>query len=410
MGLAILAVGHLEAVLVVVTPLAALPLTLPAGTRKSYAGVAYALVAAGAADGSDAPERRMGLAWAHVGERLLLATSERALKLTLDEIQAGRGFGPGLAGFVAMELNLDALRKDRYFQREFLFPQGPEQGRIQVALRQEAGHLVEVREGRGEPRGSVFSFSAPGHAAAGWEPEGPSFWPAFRRGLLEPIPSLSETPVAALATLPAATQAGPQDRYAVDFTKPLAVAGATPWEAGELGAWKALLARQPVPSWGYWLSSDGVRRLVFRWPQALDGAFLECCRVTAARRCGRASVVRVGDSQEIQVGPGLPALALRRAGGFLWLALAAKDLKEVPVPQPASGVIRWAKVNLGAVRAEGARWAKIEGPARPEQVRPFSDRVLGLLGWMPSTTAIAVERRQTASGWSERVTFGQGAP
>jgi hypothetical protein len=38
-------------------------------------------------------------------------------------------------------------------------------------------------------------------------------------------------------------------------------------------------------------------------------------------------------------------------------------------------------------------------------VRPLSDQVLGLLGWMPSVRAIAVERRRTADGWEERVVF-----
>jgi hypothetical protein len=39
-------------------------------------------------------------------------------------------------------------------------------------------------------------------------------------------------------------------------------------------------------------------------------------------------------------------------------------------------------------------------------VRPFSDRLLGLLGWMPATRVLSLERRQTATGWSERLVFG----
>jgi hypothetical protein len=62
------------------------------------------------------------------------------------------------------------------------------------------------------------------------------------------------------------------------------------------------------------------------------------------------------------------------------------------------------------VRAEGGRWQKAEGPASPERIRPFSDRVLGLLGWMPKTRSFSVERRKTAQGWTERVVFGQAAP
>jgi hypothetical protein len=68
--------------------------------------------------------------------------------------------------------------------------------------------------------------------------------------------------------------------------------------------------------------------------------------------------------------------------------------------------VRWARLDLRAVRAQGDRWARAEGPAAPERVRPFSDRILGLLGWMPSTNTLALERRQTATGWSERLAFG----
>ena len=67
--------------------------------------------------------------------------------------------------------------------------------------------------------------------------------------------------------------------------------------------------------------------------------------------------------------------------------------------------MRWARVDLGAARAEAERWGRVEGPAAPERVRAFSDRVLGLLGWMPSVRAISVERRQGEAGWTERVTF-----
>lgn len=400
-ALAILEAGHLEAVAVLET---GLPATLPPGTPKTHGGVAYALVTPGAPDAGADPARRMGLAWARMGDRLLLATSERALLLAIDEAQSGRTFAPALTGLVCMELDLDALRRDRYFRREFLWPAGPEKGRVHAALRQEGGALVEVREGAGEPRGSVYTFEAPGQAAAGWEPEGEPFWPAFRRGLLEPIPSPAEAPVPLVVPLPAVSEAQ-TDRYAVNFTRPKALPGAPPWEEGDLAGWKALLSRQPVSSWGWWLGTDGVRRLVVTWPQALDADFLACCRATVARRAGPPSVVRTGDLTEVQVGPALPALALRRAGAFLWLGPSAQALRELPAPTKAEGLIRWAKVSLGAVRAEGTRWVKVEGPPRPESVRPLSDRVLGLLGWMPSVTAVSVARRRTATGWAERVVF-----
>ena len=67
--------------------------------------------------------------------------------------------------------------------------------------------------------------------------------------------------------------------------------------------------------------------------------------------------------------------------------------------------MRWGRVDLRAVRGEAGRWARVEGPARPETVRPLSDQVLGLLGWMPSVRSIAVERRRTEDGWEERVVF-----
>jgi len=407
-GLAILDVGHLEAVLAIETALAQLPVSLPQGQARTHAGVAYSLVTRGAADGSEDKDRRMGLAWARLGGRLLLATSERALKRAVDESLGGRGFKAPLPGLIAMELNLDQLRADRYFRREFPFPEGPEKGRIRAALRLEGGQLVEVREGTNDPRKGVFTFSGPTFAASGWNAEGEAFWSTFRRAFLEPIPNLAEEPVAVVAPLPAAGPQAGEDRYAVDFTKPKVLAGAAKTEAGDLAPWKALLARQPVSSWGYALGADGSRRVVFPWPANLDVEFLEACRATVARRAGRASVHKVGDVQEVRVGPGLPALALRRTGALLWVGASANELKDMPQPQADASLIRWAQVDLGAVRAEGARWAKVEGPARPEQVRPLSDRILGLLGWMPTTRSLRVVRHRTASGWTETVTFGGG--
>ncbi|HJW31730.1 MAG TPA: hypothetical protein VJ505_00055 [Holophagaceae bacterium] len=407
-GLALLEVGHLEAVLVIETPLAQLPVALPQGRTRTHGGQSYVLVTPGAADGSEDKDRRMGLAWARMGGRLLLATSERSLKLALDEALAGRGLKAPLPGIVSMELNLDALGKDRYFRREFPFPEGPETGRIRAALRVENGQLIEVREGANEPRKGVYTFPSAHLAAAGWQAEGEAFWPTFRRACLEPIPTLSEEPVTAPGPLP---QAGPQvgdDRYAVDFTKPKVSAGAAQFEAGDLAPWKALLTRQPVTSWGYALTADGGRRMVFPWPANLDGEFLEACRATVARRAGKATVQKVGEAQEIRVGPGLPALALRRTGDLLWVGASARDLQAMPQPKADGDLIRWAQVDLGAVRAESARWARVEGPARPEQVRPLSDRVLGLLGWMPATRSLRVERHRSASGWTETVTFGGG--
>jgi hypothetical protein len=407
-GLALLQVGHLEAVLVLDTPLAQLPVPLPEGTTATHGGVAYHRVAKGAADGSADPHRRMGLAWARTGGHLLLATSERALLLALDDLLAGRGFEAPLPGLVAMDLDLDALRKDRYFKREFPFAPGPEQGHVHAALREEDGHLVEVREGTNEPRPGVFLFSAPGSAAEGWEPAGTPFWPAFRRGLLEPIPAPADRPVPAVAPLPPAGEGGSDDAYAVDFTRPLVQAGGPGFEAGDLAPWQALLAKHPVASWGFWVTPDGGRRLVFPWPAAEDAAFLEACRATTARRAGGASVVAVEGAEEIRVGPGLPALALRRAGPVLWVGPSAASLRRLPSVSAQPDLVRWAEVDLDAVRAEAPRGEKAEGPAQPERVRPLSDRVLGLLGWMPEVRTLRLERRRTSQGWREILTFGSG--
>ena len=111
-GIALLDVGHLEAVLAVDTPLARLPAPLPAGTARTHGGAAYALVAKGAADGSEDADRRMGLAWARTGSVLLVATSERSLLLALDEALAGRGFAPPLPGLVSLDLDLEIPRMD----------------------------------------------------------------------------------------------------------------------------------------------------------------------------------------------------------------------------------------------------------------------------------------------------------
>ena len=404
-GIALLQVGHLEAVVVVDTPLAVLPITPPAGKPLTHGGVAYSLVTRGAADSAEDPDRRMGLAWARSGDRLFLATSERALLLALDEHLAGRGFAPPLPGLASLELDLDALRQDRYFRREFLFGEGPETGRVHAALRLEAGRLVEVREGTGDGGAPGRTFDAPGAVAAGWEPDSSGLGPALRAALVEPIPSPSDRPVAVLAPLPSADTKQP-DRYLVALDKPRVVSGAPLFEEGELLSWRELFQKQPVEGWGWALSGDGVRRMVFAWPEAMQADLVGLCRVTVERRAGRAAVVDAGGAQEIRVGPELPVVALRRTGGFVWIGPSARDLADVTEPRPSGDVVRWARLDLDAARREAARWERAEGPEAPEETRPFSDRILGLLRWVPETKAISVERRKTVDGWTERVVFG----
>jgi len=402
-GLALLNVGHLEAVMVIETPIAVLSLSLPNGDKNTYNGVSYNVIARGAADGQGDDDGRMGFAWAAFKGSLIFSSSERALKLALDVALSGNGYTPSLDGLVCLDLNLDELRSNIYFKREFRFPRGPETGRVYAALRLQGENLVEVRRGVGESRSSASKFEADSAAIAGWEPDGVKLWPTFRRALLEPEPNPSPKPLPAIRPLPATT--GASDNYLVDFTKPGSPKASGAWEEGDLLAWPALLA--DVPSYGYYSNNDGQRRMVFPWPAERDTEFVNACKATMTRRHGKASVQKVGDVQEIQIGPKLPVLAIRRTGAFLWVAASATHLKDVKAPNPEPNLIRWAKLDLDAIREEYTRWETFEGPQYSENDRPLSDRVLGLLGWMPETAKIYVERRKINSGWEERVVFGR---
>ncbi len=402
LGLALVSVGALELVLVVNTPLATLPFRLPAGRPKTHAGVAYSLVAPGTADPGGSDERRAGLAWARHQRLLLVATSEKALLAAIDEALAGRGVSALLPGLASLELDLDRLRKDRYFVREFAWGTGADQGRVHAALRMEAGRVVEVREGRGARPAPALVFDEDA-AAAGWEPEAEGFASALRSGLLEPLPTLAERPVPPLAPLPA-TAGQVSDRYLVRLDRPASQPGAQ-WEEGDLAAWREIAARRPAPGWGFRVDRAGERAIVFAWPQSEQPALERACRETLARRGGRVVDGHDGDTLELRVGPGLPALAIRRAGEFVWIGSSARAVSGLAAPQAAGDLVRWARVDLAAARAEAGRWGRAEGPAAPERVRPFSDRVLGLLGWMPSVTAVAVERHQAGEEWTERVVF-----
>ena len=403
-GLALLSAGSLELVIVIDTPLAgALP--LPSGkAQKTAGGAPYTLVARGGGDDARA-ERRLGLAWAKDGTRLVLATSESALVKALDESATGRTFEPRLTGVVAMELDVDAIRKDRYFKREFLFGASGDSGPVAVALRVENGRLIEVRQGAGEPTGPALVFETPGAVAAAWEPEGGTLWAAIRAGLLEPRPDLSASPVPPLRPLPAARATEAEDRYLIDLGKPQAGPD-SPWDEGDLKTWHALAARQPVAGWGYRIGADGTRVVVFDWPASLMPELERACRATLERRAGRVSVEPVGDVREFRMGGGLAALALRRIGDRVWIGPRAAALSDLPAVHPDPEIVRWGRLDLASVRAEGARWARAEGPPSPERVRPFSDRILGLLGWMPATTSLSVERRRSPGGWTERIEFG----
>jgi hypothetical protein len=404
-GVSLLSAGALEAVVAIDSPLATLAISPPAGKTKSHQGVAYTLVATGAGDAAGGhEERRLGLAWARRGGVLLVATSERALLLALDEAAAGRGTGAFLPGLASLDLDLDRLREDRYFVREFAPGLPSDRGRVHAALRLESGRIVEVREGRAAGAAAAAPvFAHAGAAVAGWEPEGAGLFRALRAGLLEPQAALLERPVPALAPLPA-TATDAADRYLVRLDQPRSEDGAV-WEKGDLAAWDAILAGRPASGWGFWADASGARAVVFAWPEARQRELEGACRGTLTRRAGAVTTATLGDVVEMRVGPGLPALALRRTGAFVWIGTSAAAVAAREAPHTAEGVVRWALVDLAAARAQAAAWARAEGPAAPERVRPFSDRVLGLLGWIPSVQAISVERRQTGEQWTERVVF-----
>lgn len=402
LGLALLAAGDLEAVLAIRSPLAALPLALPAGEERTRNGFPYSFVARGAGD-ERTLDRRMGLAWARVDGTLLVATSERALHLALDRAAARKGYAPFLPGFVSARIDLSALRADRYFRREFLFADGVagnDRGVLVCALREENGRLVEVREGEASPSPPAPRWSLEGRAvaAAGWEGDATRFPEALRRGLLEPLPAPSDRPGLPRRPLPD-PNAAKGERYLVDLTKPVPPEGEG--DAAELPRWAALLAALKLDGWGWETGVDGSRRLLARVPREQEAAFLDLARATLARRSGAAA----SSPSALTVGPALSAFAWARRGDWLWLATSESHLAKVPEPAAEAGLVRWSRLDLDTVRAEKDAWRDAEGASFEGSVRPFSDRILGLLGWAPKTTAVAVERHRDGERFRERIVF-----
>lgn len=402
-GVALLSAGNLEAVLALKTPLARLPFALPEGESRTRGGVSYAVVSRGAGD-ERTLDRRLGLAWARVDGALLVATSERALLLALDRAAAHQGYSPFLPGILSARLDLAALRSDRYFRREFLFSEGlegTESGVLLCALRQENGKLVEVREGEA-PRGPAAPrWGTDGRhvAAAGWETSGPRFPSALRRGLLEPVPSPAERPGLALKPLPD-PNAAQGERYLVDLTKPVPASGEG--DTAELPRWAAFLSALELQGWGWEIGADGARRLLVKVPPAKEAELVALAKASLTRRAGDATP----SGSRLDVGPALPGLAWARRGDWLWLAASEGALTGVPTPAPEADLVRWSRLDLDAVRAEKSAWNDAEGASFEGRVRPFSDRILGLLGWAPRTTTVTVERRQEGGRFRERVVFG----
>jgi hypothetical protein len=195
-----------------------------------------------------------------------------------------------------------------------------------------------------------------------------------------------------------------EDRYLVDLQKPARGPDAK-WEEGELAPLRSLVEKRAKAGFGFVILPDGERALVVACPAADQRELEAALRKTIERRAGPATVTTAGDVRELRVGPGLLTLAVRKTGDFLWIGTSARALARASAPRSADPVLRWARVDLASARSQSDRWARAEGPAAPERVRPFSDRVLGLLGWIPRTRSIAVERRRAGAGWSERVVF-----
>lgn len=412
-ALAVLNIGQMEMVLVVETPLAALPDIFETGTAHVDHGKTYHLVRTGAADEGADGETRMGLAWARDAGRLIITSSERAMKLALAALVAGNRFTPKLEGLASLELDLDALQGDLYFKRDFLFGSlptaGESRGKVSAALRIEASQLIEVREGVAAPGGQRgVIFEARDAVASGWIGDASQLLLELRRAVLEPIPVPSGRPQIAVAPFPTARAASDEDRYAANIeTPPPSPSGATS-EAADVDLWTTLLAARPVEGFGYLVTRSRARLLAIPWPKDKDAEFASLLKATLTRRGG---VLAPGASSgEYLMGPGLPALAFKRMGDFIWLGPSLSDLRSAPPIEWSSEVVRFSKLNLSAARAEGARFARIEGPRSSDRVRPLSDRVLGLLGWMPSVRTIEVERRVTNAGFRERVVFGVAPP
>jgi hypothetical protein len=403
LGLALLSTGDLDAVLALETPLAELPVALPAGEAKAHRGAAYHLVARGAGDDKTG-SRRIGLAWAKTGGVLLLATSEHALVLALDRALDGKGVSPFLPGLASLRLDIGALRKDLYFRREFLFAEGrtgPPDGVLLAALRVENGHLVEAREAAlaepGARRAARWTLAGRDVAAAGWETDGARLFGAFRRGLLEAVPSPPERPVPERHALP--DPAAVDDRYLVDIGVPIAAEGKG--GAGELPRYAEVLAAASKDGFGWEIALDGARRIAIEAGPELEAKLASLAEETVSRRAGRS----VHQDHALTVGASLPALAWRRTGAWLWLAARASDLESVPEPRRETDVARWGRLTTAALSSEGRLWSRAEGAFSPETTRPFSDRVLGLLGWAPRLASIDVERRVGGGRMLETVRF-----
>jgi hypothetical protein len=171
---------------------------------------------------------------------------------------------------------------------------------------------------------------------------------------------------------------------------------------GEIPKWKELIASAASGGFGWEMTRDGFPRLLLRQPASFDKGFLELSSQTLKRRSGMAPK---DDAGVLRVGPGLSGIAYRRKGGWLWIGVRGEDLADCPEPVASNDVVRWGFLDITDVSLEKEAWRRAEGAFSPDYTRPFSDRILGLLGWAPSLQTITSERKRSADRFSERVTF-----
>ena len=401
LGLALLSVGELEAVLVLDTALAALPVDPPGGTTKSHAGSPYTVVARGAGDGR-LDDRRLGLVWAR--RDAPRARHERARPPPLP----GRGGGGTRGGRVPSRPRQPRARHGRPLARPLLPAGVPvRQGRPRTGPRgpPPRGRLARRGpRGHGRPRRARLPLRRPEHRGGGMGDGRSRPLPGPAHGLARDDPRPGGAPG---ASAPRPARAECRGRRPLSRGPPETGARAR----GDVGGGRARGApvdRDPALERGLGLRPHRRRRAGYSTSRGQRRAGRPGALAPEDARASRRTHERDHDGRRPRdprgAGPrGACAAARRRLRMDRHLGARPRGSRRAP---PRGPTVRWARVDLGAARAEADRWARAEGPAAPERVRPFSDRVLGLLGWIPGTRSVAVERRRTETGWSERVVFG----
>ena len=317
---------------------------------------------------------------------------------------AGRGVMSFLPGLASLELDTDALAKDRYFRREFLFGESA-MGRVRAALRQEGGRLLEVREGAGTPAGPRSSSRPRMRSAAGWETDGSRLFPGAPVGPPGDDPESVGT-AGASARRPA--RDARRDGRPLPRGPPETGAGTEPrWEEGELALLRTLVIAALRAGAGASRSRRAASGLyVFAWPAPPSRTTWSARR----RKPGATRRAHHGDhggrhpGDTPGPGPRRPRAAASRRlrvdrlvgararGG--WRAPGRGSRRAVGAGRPARGPRR--------SRSLGARGGTGRAGAGPSLLRPRA-RPAGL-------DARRRERSRSSGvvrdkGWSERVVF-----